>query len=102
VPASNGWWSGPAVTLGALVDRGADLVIGDFVERDAVRPVAVELHDGRPLDAVIHNGGVWSGPAVTPVNTIAPYLLTDLLPEPRRLVYLRAVASTLQQAVSPP
>jgi NAD(P)-dependent dehydrogenase (short-subunit alcohol dehydrogenase family) len=30
----------------------------------------------------------WSGPAVMPVNVIAPYLLTALLPPPRRLVYL--------------
>jgi NAD(P)-dependent dehydrogenase (short-subunit alcohol dehydrogenase family) len=77
-----------ARTLGALVNRGADLVIADFVDREAVRRVAAELDDGRPLDAVIHNAGVWSGPAVMPVNIIAPYLLTALLPHPRRLVYL--------------
>jgi NAD(P)-dependent dehydrogenase (short-subunit alcohol dehydrogenase family) len=76
-----------ARTLDTLVDRGADLVIADFVDRGAVRRVAAEL-DGTPLDAVIHNAGVWSGPAVMPVNIIAPYLLTALLPPPRRLVYL--------------
>jgi NAD(P)-dependent dehydrogenase (short-subunit alcohol dehydrogenase family) len=77
-----------ARTLGALVDRGADLVVADLVEREAVRRVADELNDVEPLDAVIHNAGVWSGPAVMPVNVIAPYLLTALLPHPRRLVYL--------------
>ncbi|MFC8434119.1 SDR family NAD(P)-dependent oxidoreductase [Streptomyces sp. NPDC057253] len=76
-----------AADLDSLVGRGARLVVGDFTERSAVRRIAAEL-DGEPLDAVIHNAGVWSGPAVMPVNIIAPYLLTALLPGPRRLVYL--------------
>lgn len=77
-----------AAALDALAARGAHVVVGDFAERDAVRRIAAELHDADPLDAVIHNAGVWSGPAVMPVNVIAPYLLTALLPGPRRLVYL--------------
>jgi NAD(P)-dependent dehydrogenase (short-subunit alcohol dehydrogenase family) len=77
-----------AEDLRELVDRGADLVVGDFGERDAVRHVAAELNDARPLDAVIHNAGVYRGPGVMPVNVIAPYLLTALLRGPRRLVYL--------------
>ena len=59
-----------------------------FTDRDAVRQVAVELNEAKPLDAVIHNVGVWSGRAVMPVNIVAPYLLTALLPGPSRLVYL--------------
>ncbi|MFF9815057.1 SDR family NAD(P)-dependent oxidoreductase [Streptomyces sp. NPDC014006] len=77
-----------AAGLRALVDRGAGLMVCDFTERDAVRRTAAELNDGQPFDAVIHNAGVWSGPAVMPVNIIAPYLLTALLRGPRRLVYL--------------
>ncbi|MGI5379937.1 SDR family NAD(P)-dependent oxidoreductase [Streptomyces sp. CA-251387] len=77
-----------AAGLKALVDRGAHLVMGDFTDRDAVRRIAAELNDAKPLDAVIHNAGVWSGPAVMPVNIVAPYLLTALLRGPRRLVYL--------------
>ncbi|HKG49260.1 MAG TPA: SDR family NAD(P)-dependent oxidoreductase [Actinomycetales bacterium] len=77
-----------AAALDALLARGADLVIGDFADRDEVRRVAVDLDDGGPLDAVIHNVGVWSGPAVMPVNIVAPYLLTALLADARRLVYL--------------
>ncbi|MEV8595930.1 SDR family NAD(P)-dependent oxidoreductase [Streptomyces sp. NPDC052012] len=77
-----------AAALDALTDRGAHLVVGDFADRDAVRDMAAELNDAEPLDAVVHNAGVWSGPAVMPVNIIAPYLLTALLPAPRRLVYL--------------
>ncbi|MEU3842694.1 SDR family NAD(P)-dependent oxidoreductase [Streptomyces sp. NPDC028635] len=77
-----------AATLRELADRGASVVVGDFTERDAVRRTAAELNDTTPFDAVIHNAGVWSGPAVMPVNIIAPYLLTALLRGPRRLVYL--------------
>ncbi|MEU7300235.1 SDR family NAD(P)-dependent oxidoreductase [Streptomyces sp. NPDC007206] len=77
-----------ARSLDALVGRGADLVVGDLAERDAVRRLAAEVDDKGPLDAVIHNAGVWSGPAVMPVNIVAPYLLTALLRGPRRLVYL--------------
>ena len=41
-----------------------------------------------PVDAVIHNAGVLSGPNVLPVNVVAPYLLTALIRRPKRLVYL--------------
>ncbi len=77
-----------AASLGALADRGAQVVVGDFTQRDAVRRIAAALNDAPRLDAVIHNAGVWRGPAVMPVNVIAPYLLTALLRGPRRLVYL--------------
>ncbi|MEV1003181.1 SDR family NAD(P)-dependent oxidoreductase [Nonomuraea sp. NPDC050202] len=77
-----------AAGLDALAGRGAHVVVGDFTERDAVRRIATELNDTQPLDAVVHNAGVWSGRAVMPVNIVAPYLLTALLRGPRRLVYL--------------
>jgi len=77
-----------AAVLRPLVERGAAMVVGDFTDHRAVRRVAAELGGSEPLDSVIHNAGVWSGPAVMPVNIIAPYLLTALLPGPRRLVYL--------------
>jgi NAD(P)-dependent dehydrogenase (short-subunit alcohol dehydrogenase family) len=77
-----------ASSLDELVERGADLVVGDLGVREDVLRIADELGAAKPLDAVIHNAGIWSGPAVMPVNVIAPYLLTALLPGPRRLVYL--------------
>ena len=40
-----------------------------------------------PVDAVIHNAGVLSGPHLLPVNVVAPYLLTALV-RAERLVYL--------------
>ncbi|GHH67979.1 SDR family NAD(P)-dependent oxidoreductase [Promicromonospora soli] len=77
-----------AAHIGPLIARGAQLVVGDLADREAVRDVAAELADAAPLDAVIHNAGVWRGRAVMPVNIVAPYLLTALLPDPGRLVYL--------------
>jgi NAD(P)-dependent dehydrogenase (short-subunit alcohol dehydrogenase family) len=44
------------------------------------------------MDAVIHNAGVYTGPQVTPVNFVAPYLLTAPLDRPQRLVYLSSDA----------
>ncbi|MBG6226213.1 NAD(P)-dependent dehydrogenase (short-subunit alcohol dehydrogenase family) [Arthrobacter sp. CAN_A2] len=80
--------AGRAGVLAPLTGRGAGLVVGDFEDRDAVLRIAAELTAGEPPDAVIHNAGVWSGPAVMPVNVIAPYLLTALLAGARRHVYL--------------
>ena len=41
-----------------------------------------------PVDAVIHNAGVLSGPSVLLVDVVAAYLLTALIRRPKRLVYL--------------
>lgn len=77
-----------AGVLRPLIDRGAGLVVGDFADRDDVLRIAGELDGAAPLDAVVHNAGVYRGPAVMPVNVVAPYLLTALLRSPRRLVYV--------------
>lgn len=80
-----------ARVLEPLVGRGAQLVIADLSDRDAVRRAAASLTGEPALDAVIHNAGVFSGRAVMPVNVVAPYLLTALVPAPR-LVYLSSGA----------
>jgi len=77
-----------AAALAPLINDGAHLVLGDLAIRDDVRRLTDELKDRQPLDVIIHNAGVWSGSTVMPVNIIAPYLLTALLPLPSRLVYL--------------
>ncbi|PZF13448.1 short-chain dehydrogenase [Curtobacterium sp. MCPF17_011] len=76
-----------AETLSDLVDRGATLVTADLADARAVWRLAGEL-GGSGLTAVIHNAGVLSGPDVLPVNVVAPYLLTALLPDVRRHVVL--------------
>lgn len=77
-----------AQSLRPLLAGGAEVVVGDFSERDAVLRIAGALGRGPRLDAVIHNVGVYDGPAVLPVNVVAPYLLTALLPLPERVVFL--------------
>jgi NAD(P)-dependent dehydrogenase (short-subunit alcohol dehydrogenase family) len=71
-----------------LVDRGAAAVVGDLADLEATRGVAEQVNRLGPMDAVIHNAGVVSGPHVLPVNVVAPYLLTALIDRPQRLVYL--------------
>ena len=71
-----------------LLDGGAEAVAGDLSDPEATRAVAREVNRLGPLDAVIHNAGVFSGAQVLPVNVVAPYLLTALIARPRRLIYL--------------
>ena len=71
-----------------LVDRGAAAVLGDLSDLQETRDVARQVNGLGPMDAVIHNAGVISGPPVLPVNVVAPYLLTALIERPRRLIYL--------------
>jgi len=77
-----------AAALEPLTSRGAELVVADFSDPDAVRRAAAELNAGNPPDSVIHNAGVAGGAAVMPVNVVAPYLLTALLEGPQRHIYL--------------
>ncbi|MGH2757755.1 MAG: SDR family NAD(P)-dependent oxidoreductase [Actinomycetota bacterium] len=71
-----------------LQDRGAEAVAGDLSDLEETRGVADQVNRLRPMDAVIHNAAVLSGPQVLPVNVVAPYLLTALIHRPKRLVYL--------------
>ncbi len=71
-----------------LLDRGAQVVVGDLADVAQTRQVAEQANALGRMDAVIHNAGVYTGPAVMPVNVVAPYLLTASMPRPDRLVYL--------------
>jgi NAD(P)-dependent dehydrogenase (short-subunit alcohol dehydrogenase family) len=71
-----------------LVDRGAAAVLGDLSDLQETRDVAGQVNRLGPMNAVIHNAGVISGPHVLPVNVVAPYLLTALIEGPQRLIYL--------------
>jgi NAD(P)-dependent dehydrogenase (short-subunit alcohol dehydrogenase family) len=70
-----------------LVPRGAVAVTGDLADPDQTRGVARQVDELGPVDAVIHNAGVESGPVLA-VNVVAPYLLTALVQRPERLVFL--------------
>ncbi len=71
-----------------LTGRGAEVVVGDLADTEEVYGVAEQVNQRGPMDAVIHNAGVYRGSTVLPVNVVAPYLLTALLQRPRRLIYL--------------
>lgn len=71
-----------------LLDRGANCVTGDLAVAQEVRQIADQANAIGGIDAVIHNAGVLNGAALLPVNVVAPYLLTALIPGPRRLIYL--------------
>ena len=72
----------------ALVDEGAEPVVGDLADLEEIRGIAEQVNGLGRMDAVIHNAGVVSGSQVLPVNVVAPYLLTALIRLPQRLVYL--------------
>src|SRR4051812_40054935 len=82
----------------AGLPAGATVVVGDLSEPEQVVDVAEQLNRLEPLDAVIHNAGVYTTsrrepnsrdqPAVIAVNLYAPYILTALVARPPRLVYL--------------
>lgn len=70
-----------------LISRGAESVVGDLAHLDEVRSLADQANRRGALDAVVHNAGIIDGPSLLPVNVVAPYVLTALIPAPR-LVYL--------------
>jgi NAD(P)-dependent dehydrogenase (short-subunit alcohol dehydrogenase family) len=73
--------------LGDLLQRGARVVAADLADLDQVRELAGQVEQQGGVDAIIHNAGVLSGPSILPVNVVAPYLVTALVPA-QRLVFL--------------
>lgn len=78
----------------------AGVITGDLAVIDEMAKVAAQAEAAGPFDAVIHNAGVGhrqqarrvptrDGLSSTfAINVLAPYLLTALIPRPRRLIYL--------------
>lgn len=89
---------GRAADVRATLPGLADVVVGDLASLAGTRRLAEQATAAGPYDAVIHNAGVGGGAPRTEtadalerifqVNTVAPYLLTALMPRPARLVYL--------------
>ena len=71
-----------------LLARGAEVVVGDFADRDETRSVAEQVSAPGPIDVIVHNAGIYSGAALLAVNVVAPYLLTVLVPHVKRHIYL--------------
>lgn len=87
-----------ASALADLAPRAAGVVVGDLSSAVETRAIADQVNEIGPMDAVIHNAGVYREPqrGTTPeghaktlaVNTFAPYMLTALIERPDRLIYL--------------
>jgi NAD(P)-dependent dehydrogenase (short-subunit alcohol dehydrogenase family) len=83
----------------AAVPGAENVVIGDLASIAQTRNVAEQVNRLGGLDAVIHNAAVGYQeprriatedglPHVFAINTLAPYILTALIHQPKRLVYL--------------
>ncbi|MCE7000394.1 SDR family NAD(P)-dependent oxidoreductase [Saccharothrix sp. S26] len=81
----------------AAVPGAAGVLVGDLASLAQTRALAAAAAEG--FDVVVHNAGLGGGlPQRTvtedglellfQVNVLAPYLLTALVPRPRRVVYL--------------
>lgn len=69
-----------------LVARGAVAVVGDLADLDQTRRVAEQVNAVGAMDAVIHNAGIYTGPALLAVNVVvAPYVLTALIERRRSM-----------------
>ena len=83
----------------AAVPGAETVAVGDVSSIAQTREVAEQVNQLGSFDAVIHNVGVGYReprriqtedglPHVFAINTLAPYLLTDLIHRPKRLIYL--------------
>ena len=83
----------------AAVPGAESVVIGDLASIAQTRNVAEQVNRLGGFDAVIHNAAVGYQeprriatedglPHVFAINTLAPYILTALIHQPKRLVYL--------------
>jgi NAD(P)-dependent dehydrogenase (short-subunit alcohol dehydrogenase family) len=87
-----------AAAVADLAPRSLGLVVGDLSSAVETRGIADQVNAIGRMDAVIHNAGIYLQPSrgATPeghattlaVNTLAPYMLTALVKQPDRLVYL--------------
>jgi len=87
-----------ASALADLAPRAAGVAIGNLASAAETRALAEQVNKIGRMDAVIHNAGIYREPnrGATPeghakvlaVNVLAPYMLTQLIERPDRLVYL--------------
>jgi NAD(P)-dependent dehydrogenase (short-subunit alcohol dehydrogenase family) len=87
-----------ASALADLASRAAGVVVGDLRSAAETRDVAEQVNAIGRMDAVIHNADVYGErsrgstpdghPTMLAVNTLAPFILTALMHQPDRLIYL--------------
>jgi NAD(P)-dependent dehydrogenase (short-subunit alcohol dehydrogenase family) len=87
-----------ASALADLAPKAASVAIGDLSSATETRAIADQVNKIGRMDAVIHNAGIYREPnrgptpdghaKVLAVNVLAPYMLTQLIERPDRLIYL--------------
>jgi NAD(P)-dependent dehydrogenase (short-subunit alcohol dehydrogenase family) len=87
-----------ASALADLAPLAAGVAIGDLASAVETRALADQVNKIGRMDAVIHNAGIYREPnrgptpdghaKVLAVNVLAPYMLTQLIERPDRLIYL--------------
>jgi NAD(P)-dependent dehydrogenase (short-subunit alcohol dehydrogenase family) len=72
------------------VPGAADVLIGDLADPEQTKALAEKVNALGSFDAVIHNAGVYqtNSQQLLNVNTLTPYILTGLMHQPKRLIYL--------------
>jgi NAD(P)-dependent dehydrogenase (short-subunit alcohol dehydrogenase family) len=74
----------------AKVPGAESVVTADLGSIEETKQLASKVNALGTFDAVIHNAGVYNASAeeIFAVNTLAPYILTCLIEQPKRLIYL--------------
>ncbi len=70
---------------------GAETVlVADLSDVEATIQLAHDANASGTFDAVIHNAGVYKteGDKIANVNSLAPYILTSIIQQPARLIYI--------------
>src|SRR2546428_9935069 len=90
--------SGRARDAQSAAPKARGVVVGDLASIAETRALAEHANRLGPFDAVIHNAGVGDRERrietvdglehIFAINVLAPYLLTTLIDQPKRLVYL--------------
>jgi NAD(P)-dependent dehydrogenase (short-subunit alcohol dehydrogenase family) len=81
----------------AACPQAENVVTADISSLSETKRLAQDVNKLGPFDCIIHNAGLYRGPfrktpegipALFAVNTIAPYVLANLITRPKRLVFL--------------
>ncbi|KAK7061693.1 putative short-chain dehydrogenase reductase sdr protein [Favolaschia claudopus] len=72
----------------AKCPEASAVLVGDLSSLDETKALAAEANKLGPYEAVLHNAGVYSGPSLLTVNTLAPYVLTCLMNKPKQLLFV--------------
>jgi len=76
--------------IAAKVTGVQTILTADLSDTNETIALAKQVNELGKFDAVIHNAGVYNAPAkqIVAVNVLAPYILTCLIKDAERLIYL--------------